>query len=361
MRKSALLILIYFQFASPIMIAQLPLAAGIREIRTDEQTFYPPFDSIILQPEEDDLHIYFVDTPSVDRYQFQLLAFEKDTISSVYPFTRYTNLKGGAYHFHLWSQKGEHTSQPSKLSITVQPKVVESAWFFPLLALYVTLVVFAIAFFWIMYHYRQKMRLQKLRNRIADDLHDEVGSTLSSIAIFAKALKKSTKSQEGYVVDTLNNIIQSSEQTNHHLHDTVWALNPQLDKAGDLFEKIRSTAAQLFAAADIQLSFPTDLTAVKDIPLSMLQRRNIYLICCEAINNIVKHAQASEVSMAITKEGKKIRFTIEDNGIGFDQNQASSGNGLKSLRRRAQESYIHYQLSAHPNQGTTITMLIPPL
>lgn len=334
---------------------------GLKEIHISDRILHPPFGEIVLEPEEDDLIFHFIDTVIVDWYNYQLTNLDDRLLSTVCPYTRYTNLSGGDYVFTLSTILSQDTSAILSLPIKVLPKPTEASWFIPSLVLYVALVILALALFWLMYHYRQKMQIQRIRNQIARDLHDEVGSTLSSIAIFSKVLKRDMQNNAPEVEKTLDNIIQSAESTNSNLDASVWFLDPELDQAGDLFERIRAEASQLFAAQDIQLTFKSDLLAIKDFGISMLQRRNVYLMASEAINNIIKHSKATEVSISISKEGRKIRLTIQDNGQGFSEAEVKRGNGLKNFRARAKESFIHFSLKSEPQLGTTISLLIPQL
>lgn len=358
--------LIHYIFLSWIILTASNLGAqpthstGIKEIHLNGVAFFPPFRDLTLQPNDDDLSIYFIDTPAIEYYQFQLVGLDEKPFTSQYPYTRYTNLSGDNYLFRLSTIQGRDTSSTFSLPIKVLPKATEATWFLPALVLYLALIVFAIAFFWLMYHYRQKMRVERIRNQIAGDLHDEVGSTLSSIAIFSKALKRNIKDQNPESVSTLDQIIEAAEETNSNLHDTVWSLNPNLDRIGDLYEKLRSFAFQVFTAKNIELIFDANLTEVKNIRISMLQRNNVYLMIREAITNIVKHSEATQVLLSIKKDGRKVKVKIQDNGKGLAEGVAK-GNGLKSLERRAKESFIQYNLKTRIGEGTTITLMIPPL
>jgi len=343
---------------SPIYTQVLP-GVGIKKIHINDKILHPPFETIILQPNEDDLSIYFIDTFSIDLYEYQLLGLDETTIKSKIPYTRYTNLKGNDYVFTLSLVKDGDTSKTIKLPIKVLPKTTESTWFIPALVLYISLVIIALTFLWLMYHYRQKMRVYKIRDRIAADLHDEIGSILSSIAILSKTLKRDLKHGKPELLSTLDDIIHSAEHTNRNLHHTVWFLKPELDNTEELLEKIRSIASQVFTAKGIHLTFDANLIEIKNFSISMLQRRNVYLIACEAINNIVKHSMASEVLISVKKEGRKIRMIIQDNGKGFEE--VKEGNGLKNFQQRAKESFIKFDLKSQLDKGTTVTMLIPQL
>lgn len=361
MKTQKILPIIFFLLSITNTIAETLPPIGVKEIRTSHSTYQFPFlNSIELQSDDDDLTIFFDDTIEVDSFIFQLEGLDKEAITTSFPCTRYTNLTGNQYTFILSAKKDDCLSKPVRLHLNVLPKTTESHWFLPVLLIYIALVVGTITYFWSLYHYRQKMRLQNIRNQIASDLHDEVGSTLSSIAIFSKALKRNMQQQKAELIEILDNIIESAEHTNDNLHDTVWALNPNLDKAEDLFEKIRSMAFQVLTAKEIRLVFDADLTTLKTIKISMLQRRNIYMMVCEAINNIVKYSEATEVNIIVKKEGQKIRMKIEDNGIGFDE-KAVSGNGLINFQRRSKESFIQFHLDTEIGKGTTINLLIPQL
>ena len=139
------------------------------------------------------------------------------------------------------------------------------------------------------------------------------------------------------------------------MSDIVWAVNPNRDRIGDLTQRMRRVADDAFSAANIALRFVTP--AAGEIKLGVDTRRELFLIFKEAMNNIVRHAHCTEHgSSCVEKDRLKLR--VSDNGSGFDVSSAGNGNGLSSMRRRAQQ--VGGELdSSQPGGGTTITLRAP--
>ena len=198
------------------------------------------------------------------------------------------------------------------------------------------------------------MKVLNLRTKIASDLHDEVGSTLSSIALSANFVSNKLQNQNADIRQILGQIKKDSEETVHTIRDTVWALNPDNDSIENLIEKIRSFALQILTAKEIKLNFDNKISEAKTFKISVEQRKNLFLIIKESITNIAKHAEATEVKIAFERKKELLKINISDNGKGFDTQQLHEGNGLHNLQKRAKESHFELKINSGKGKGTNI-------
>ncbi len=203
------------------------------------------------------------------------------------------------------------------------------------------------------YHTRQLLKLQTLRNKIASDLHDDIGSTLSSISIFTLMAREG--SQE--VIPMLDQIGDYSRNMLESMADIVWNINPNNDNFEKIILRMRSFAFELLGAKNIDFEFNAD-ESLSHIKLSMELRKNLYLIFKEATNNMVKYSQANSAIFSITRSKNILTLLIRDNGKGFDVEQETQGNGLKNMRNRAMEMGATFLIESEPGKGTTIQLLI---
>ncbi len=308
---------------------------------------------------DDDLIIEW--KPCNCAYRYRLEGVDQDTVMWNYPVARYTNLEGGDYTFWVQSQQNGVWSKPVKLIFQVEESLTETSWFWPVVAIYVLLLVGAAIYFFLLYNFRQKLKVEHLRNRIASDLHDEVGATLSSIAIAARVVEKRLDKQSPDLQLILDQIKSDSNNTIQTIRDTVWTLNPHNDSLPQLVEKMRSFAAQILTAKDVALQFENHLEETSSAKISMEQRQNVYLIFKEAINNIAKHAEATKVNVELEAKNGELRMRITDNGKGFDSTQTHEGNGLKNFKKRAEASFIEFKMSSEIGKGTQITLIVPEM
>jgi two-component sensor histidine kinase len=308
---------------------------------------------------DDDLVIKW--KPCNCTYRYRLEGLETDTVIWNYPVARYTNLEGGDYTFWVQAQQNGVWSKPTQIVFQVEKIITEEWWFWPVVAIYVLLLVGAAIYFFLLYNFRQKLKVEHLRNRIASDLHDEVGATLSSIAIAARVVEKRLDNQSPDLQLILDQIKSDSNDTIQTIHDTVWTLNPHNDSLPQLIEKMRSFAAQILTAKDVVLQFENHLEETSSAKISMDQRQNVYLIFKEAINNIAKHAEATKVSVELGVEKGELRMRITDNGRGFDSTRTHEGNGLKNFKKRAEASFIDLKISSEIGKGTQITLVVPEM
>ncbi len=294
-------------------------------------------------------------------YQYKLDGFDPQWQSSPYPVARYTRLPGGTYRFQIRYRADGRLSATVTIPVSVERELMEEGWFWPSVVVYVLVLLGAAMYFFMLYNFRQKLNVQSIRYRIAADLHDEVGATLSSIAMATNMVQRKVNGNQADVLSLLATIKADSEETIHTIRDTVWTINPDNDSPEKLFEKMRSFAFQVLTTQNIALQFDNQVRFDKRLKISMESRRNLYLIFKEAINNIAKHSEATKAYVQITRSAEGLHWRIDDNGAGFDTGQQTDGNGLKNFRSRATESLIELTIDSEPGKGTRISMIVPEL
>ena len=184
-------------------------------------------------------------------------------------------------------------------------------------------------------------------------LHDDIGSTLNSISVFSEVAKQDASKH----ADALEMIGESSRKIIDAMSDIVWTINPENDSFENIILRMRSLAFNLLRSKNIEFTFKAD-ESLNNVKLSMEARRNFFLIFKEAINNLVKYAQATGVSIHLTHNNSLIKLTIQDNGKGFDITKPVNGNGLNNIKRRAKEMKAQLQIKSSPTDGTSIELIL---
>ncbi len=225
-----------------------------------------------------------------------------------------------------------------------------------------SLILFVLLFLsGILYYLRRRLlernrslqRELELRTQIATDLHDDMGSTLSSIHIFSELLRRQNNNSK----DLLDKIEANARDTLEALDDIIWLVKPANDKFSNLGVHIREYAVPLFESKDIRfcIEFPDSIC---DLPLDMEHRRNIFLILKESVNNLVKYSCCTEACIKAEICGDSIHFTVRDNGKGFDPDIITNRNGLKNLKSRALQIGAPMTITSAPGMGTTISFTV---
>jgi len=224
-----------------------------------------------------------------------------------------------------------------------------------LYVLLLLLLLSIIAFMAYRYYALQRLRLANLRSKISQDLHDEVGATLSGIAMYSY-ITKTQLVQEDYtnVNLSLDRIKDNAAEMVDKLNDIVWAVNPVQDHLDALLARLKDFALQLAETKQMKLDFIFP-ESIANLKLPMQERKNIYLIGKEAINNAVKYSEASWLKVEVNLQQKHLNLTISDNGKGFLPTAVSKGNGLINMENRAKEIGANLEIDGQTGSGTKIT------
>jgi signal transduction histidine kinase len=196
----------------------------------------------------------------------------------------------------------------------------------------------------------KEIEKQHIRSRIASDLHDEIGSNLSSIALTSHILENRLNGEPQYktrLKDLESLAIQSAES----IRDIVWFINPENDSFDKLINKMRHTTAQMLS--DTKYTFNVNVSGNKDCVIDLEIRRNLFLIYKETLNNVIRHARAKNVQINLDQDKASFVLKVKDDGIGFDPDK-TDGNGLKNFHKRAQAMNGSIKIDSKINRGTQI-------
>ncbi|MBC7777295.1 MAG: hypothetical protein H7246_17815 [Phycisphaerae bacterium] len=214
----------------------------------------------------------------------------------------------------------------------------------------------------IFYFYKLKInRLRAeiaIRNSIAQDLHDDVGSTLSGVNVFSTLALQKLKAQPEAAAALLAQISQKTTAMSDAMSDIVWSINPKNDSVQDLIVRMKEYAAEMLESRDIRYKFSIDkkLLAQK-LPLGL--RKDLYLIFKEAINNLSKYSECQTAKIAIVLTQKQLVMVVADDGKGFDETTVRAGNGLANLRARAAKLGGQMEIISKIGVGTTMRCTLP--
>ncbi|WP_336518310.1 sensor histidine kinase [Pollutibacter soli] len=270
----------------------------------------------------------------------------------------YTNLDGGHYRFMVKAsvKPGIWSTETTIIPIRINPPYWKTFWFYAICAAFVSFAIYGIY----LYRINEIIRRQDIRNKIAQDLHDNVGSTLSSISVYSQVAKIYKQQQkQDQLQDTLEKISSTSSEMISEMNDIVWAINPRNDNMETILQRMDSFARPLLVTKDIFFHFDFD-PDVKHLNLEMTKRKNFYLIFKEAINNILKYSEAQNVWVEV-RHDRDLELTVKDDGKGMDLNRPTqanpmSGNGLQNMYRRAAEMKGVCMIDSGPGQGMTIKL-----
>jgi signal transduction histidine kinase len=209
--------------------------------------------------------------------------------------------------------------------------------------------------------YRRRLvrlvEFERLRTRIATDLHDELGSTLSQIAILAEVARQRTPATDG-LDDSLASIAAASRESIDSMSDIVWAIDPTRDSAQDLAYRMRRLASDLLAPRNITITFAS-LNGEADLKLDAELRHDVYLVYKESLTNLVRHSRCTMASIRLVISEHTLVLSVGDNGQGFDPGGEGDGLGLRSMRERARKIGGTLAVDAAPRRGTTVTLRVP--
>ena len=294
-------------------------------------------------------------SPRRFNYYYQLSGYDTKWIDAGNRnYVAYTNLPPGRYVFKVKAAQQLNDNSPvTQLTIIIDPPFWRTAWFVILCVGVLAGLLYAI------YRYRinQLLRLQQVRDRIATDLHDDIGTTLTNISILSELSKKKLGQKEdaGTFLDRIAEEVHNSSQA---LDDIVWSINTKNDTLEQTVARMRRYAAEVFDAANISYSLELE-EQFERYKLNMEQRRDCFLIFKEAINNIYKHANAKRVQIKVWIEKGHLHMNIQDDGKGFDTNTVTHRNGIKNIRNRIEKWKGHVTLKSIAGKGTVMQVNFP--
>ena len=290
------------------------------------------------------------------RYQYRLEGAE-DAWSPPTPVrsVNYAHLSPGAYRFQVRAVtlSGATSGLPASVSFHVLPPVWQRSWFVTAASVVVVGLVV------LLYRYRvgQLVAIERVRTRIATDLHDDIGASLSQIAIQSELALGEGDVSPG-TANALGRIATTSRELVESMGDIVWAINPDRDRVGDLLQRMRYFASDTLTGKNIQFSFNAPDTG-RDLALTTEVRREVLLIFKEAVNNIVRHAQCSRADIDVRIERGGLVVQVADDGQGLESVARGNGHGLASMQARARRLNGRLEITTSAGGGTRLALHVP--
>lgn len=286
-------------------------------------------------------------------YQVMLKGFDDDwTIWSEEAQKDYTQVREGSYSFMVRARDVTGVvTEASIMPIRILPPWYRTLWAYGLYLAFISMLLYTIH----KYRINKILAIQKVRNRIANDLHDEVSATLSSITFFTEAIQKNKENDKS--AKYLSLISESAGDAKEKMSDIIWSIDPEHDSWDTLISKCKRFASDLFETKEIKysLKFPDQISG----KINIENRQNIWLMFKEIITNTVRHSGATQAEVDVSFKNGKMRIKVTDNGSGFDVGSVKTGNGVKNIRTRAEELKGKASVKSEPDKGTEWIIDIP--
>ncbi|HEX6846742.1 MAG TPA: two-component regulator propeller domain-containing protein [Chitinophagaceae bacterium] len=339
---------------------QATILSGSLGSLENKLTIFSPQEKVSLKPDQNTARFEFSALGFINErqilYSYRLKGSNDTTWSKPENIheASYASLSPGEYTFEVktfgWNGR---EGIPATFSFSIRTPFWKQGWF---IALSICLILI---FFYGLYRYRimQLVRLQNVRNNIATDLHDDIGSSLTNISILSELSSKNLSDTEK-AQPFLQRISEEVQASSQAMDDIIWSVNTRNDSLQETIARMRRYAAELFDNSQTNCHLQLDENTGSK-KLSMEQRRDVYLIYKEALNNIHKHARANNIWIEVSQNQNHLLMQIKDDGRGFDMELVTNRNGLKNLRSRVEKWNGKIMISAKENLGTNIEIKIP--
>jgi signal transduction histidine kinase/streptogramin lyase len=306
------------------------------------------------------------------RYQYKLEGSYGDwSAPSEQRSVTFANLSPARYRFlvRAVNSDGVSSSNPAVIEFTILPPIWLRWWFLAIAVFAGALTIYA---FWRYRYQRMKAvfeaqealrrsheerfaEMERIRKRIATDLHDDIGSSLTQISILSEVVQQRTNGNNSQLSEPLSMIAGASRELVDAMSDIVWAINPQKDHLNDLTQRMRRFASDVLTARNIAFEF-IEPDEDNDIVLGANIRREVFLIFKESINNLVRHSSCTEARIDFQIAEDTLNLIVCDDGRGFDVSNDSEGHGLSSMRQRASGIGGRLEMISQVGKGTTIKL-----
>lgn len=347
----------------PILISGLRIVGQRHPISELGETEVP---EIRLGPNDDQIQIDFVGlsfgTGEQLRYQYKLEDADADwSAPSDQRSVNYAHLSPGSYRFlvRAVTSDGTTSQSPASFSFTILPPIWQRWWFVTLVALALSALAYAA------YRYRvaRLLELERVRTRIATDLHDDIGASLSRIAILSEVCKRHVDGAAQKAVPLLSEIADSARTLVDSMRDIVWAINPRHDDLLGVVSRVRQFASGLLEPRNIRWDLRT-APGIEKIKFDPDERRHLLLFLKEAVTNAARHAECRSLSISLTAERQRLVAEVRDDGRGFEGSvphtaKAAAGHGLRNMEERAAQLRAQFTIESGQGQGTLLRLAIP--
>lgn len=313
--------------------------------------------NIVLQPNDRLLTLTFelINYSYPDRHQYKTKLVGLDDDWS-YPthnnLISYSNLPAGKYTLKVKGSIGGNIWSDEELNIPIIVKEIwyKAWWFYPLLILVVSLIIYSITRYYYKLRIQQRAEIEKLRTKISIDLHDDVGSILTGLAMQSEILEHKANDNDK---QALSRISELSRSAMLRMRDSVWAMDSRKNNWKSLIDRMNEFIAETLDPAEIAYQLRYDTTNL-DKELTNVKRQNLYLIYKEAITNIIKHSDANQVIIEIKETHEKLYLSIVDNGT-VVKKFSKAGLGLSNMKHRASQINCNIKITQDSGFSVIVT------
>ena len=288
------------------------------------------------------------------RYQYRLDGVDADwgTPSAERRVT-YASLSPGRYQFLVRAIAADRVTTPATVSFIILRPFWQQPWFITG-GLVVALLLAAVI------HRTRVSRLvavERMRTRIATDLHDDIGSGLSQIAVLSEVIRQ-RHPEDSEIARPLERIATTARELVDSMSELVWAINPRRDSLADLSQRMRRFASDLLPGRGIELTFRAP-AGVDEIHLAADVRRHVFLIFKETVTNLARHSGTTRATVDLSVDGGRLLLAVSDDGCGFDLETVDRGQGITSMQSRAKAAGGTLEIDAVPQRGTRLRLQVP--
>jgi len=333
-------------FNKPLAISELsPLKKSIletKEIELSYDSYVVTFEFVALD----------YTNPENNQYSYMLEGYDKDWIpSGDRRFVTYSGIGAGDYKFKVRGSNndGEWNMDGATLKISILPPFWATLWFISI----IIIVIASIVVYIVTSYVRQLLAVERLRTKLAADLHDNIGSSLTEISILSEVISKKLIGEDEGVQKSLKRISEDSRSLIDKMSDIVWLVNPKRDSLYDLILRLEDTYSELLSMTNVSFT-SKNLKSLEKITLSMEHRQHLYLIFKEGINNCITHGECSEINLDAHVFNKNLEMILTDNGKGFEVDKDYLGNGLKNMIQRAGQIGGNLIIESEIGKGTRL-------
>jgi ligand-binding sensor domain-containing protein/signal transduction histidine kinase len=341
--------------------------------KQNTNSFVPSFQTVTVPPGKERLEIYYTSlnfaAPQSVRFKYRLEGHESGWTDDDHGtrVARFSNLTPGEYRFHViaCNEDGIWNDTGAALSVIVLPPFWRTWWFLGInTAFVIGLLILVVRYLSTqklqrqLATLRQQEALEKERARIARDLHDQLGANLTQVALLGE-LAETDRNLPVEVESHARQITQTARETTRSLDEIVWAANPLNDTLEGLITYACKNAQDYLALAGLRyrLEVPTQLP---DVGVPPEVRHNVFLAFKEAVNNVVKHARATEAWIRLQLQNRSFTIEIQDNGRGIaSPDEKTSRNGLRNMRKRMEDIGGSFSIGPGPEGGTLVRLTVP--
>ena len=347
----------YF-YPDSITINQYVPDVVISDVRVMDERIKGEPNELILSHDQNFVSIEFsaldFSIPRENKYSYILQGFQDTWISTggSNRTATYTNLPSGKFTFLVkgTNEDGVWNETPASITIIINPPFWNTWWF-------ITLVLLSVVFF--IYYFgtirvKTQLEIEKLKLKIASDLHDNIGAGLTEISILSEVAERSEGHSSSIVKKDLQKISETARQLVDSMSDIVWVVNPQRDSLHDLIVKLKDSYNEFFSSIGISFQV-NNIEKSDDIKLPMEYKQNLLLMFKEAINNAIKHSGCKKIVLEAFYKNDIIEIILKDDGKGFDLNTVNFGNGIKNMENRAMKIKGKLKWNSESHNGTVVT------